>query len=144
VRVLAIIAAALGLQSQPTLPSYSEGQVWEYRVRPGDVGSLLKIQRIEQRPELGDLNPVYHVSVIGFRLQNPQIAPALAHAPVSKETLDKSVIRIAKSDAVFPSVDAGIEEWKNNSEGLGIFTISIAEIVDLLDRSSAGQSNAAP
>ncbi len=142
-RVLAIIAAALGLQGQPTLPGYSEGQVWEYRVRPGDVGSLLKIQRVEHLPELGDLNPVYHVSVIGFRLQNPEITPALAHAPVSKETLDKSVIRVVKSDAEFPSVNAGIEEWKN-SEGLGIFTISIAEIVDLLDRTSAGQPNANP
>jgi hypothetical protein len=143
VRALAIIAAALGFQSHPTPPSYSEGQVWEYRARPGDAGSLLKIQRVEQLPELGDLNPVYHVSVIGFQLQNPQVTPALAHAPVSQETLDKSVIRIVKSDAQFPSVDAGIEEWKN-SEGLGIFTISVAEIIDLLDRTSAAQSNDTP
>ena len=39
-----MLAAAATLMMQAPLPQYEAGQVWEYRTRPGEEGSLLKIQ----------------------------------------------------------------------------------------------------
>ncbi len=65
---------------------YVEGQVWEYRTRRGEEGALVKIQRIEMDPETNA--PIFHVSLVG--LKGPH-GNALAHAPVSENTLDVSV-----------------------------------------------------
>jgi hypothetical protein len=44
--------AAGAMAATPTVDRYAEGQVWEYQTRPGDQGSLLKIQKIEVRRSL--------------------------------------------------------------------------------------------
>lgn len=107
---------------------YSEGQVWEYRTRPNEPGSLLKIQRIEQRGEAH--GPVYHISLIGLQLGRD--APeALPHAPVSRETLDASVTRLSNSRADFPAVEEGIAEWRAATGG--VFTITVAEIAAVVE-----------
>ena len=111
---------------------YAEGQVWEYRARPAEAGSLMKIQKIEPVPNGGG-ERVYHVSIIGIRLTNPRVSPILQHLPVSRETLDRSVTRLG-SGGDFPDlaqVKEGIATWRE-AEG-GIFTISLAEIVGLMD-----------
>jgi hypothetical protein len=129
----AIIFAALSGQSPPA--KYSEGQVWEYKTRVGDEGSLLKIQRIEQDPAFQKYGPIYHISVVGVHLRNPTITPMLPHAPVSRATLDASVTKLSPDRREFPSADAGIEEWRQ-AHG-GVFTISVAEIVEVLDQQTA-------
>lgn len=121
----------LGGFSQPN--AYAEGQVWEYRTRPGDEGSLLKIQRIERRR--GQRELVYHISVIGFRLSNPEVVPVLPHSPVSRETLDASVTRLSDSAAEFPDASNGILVWKRNDGG--VYTIPVARIIELIDRQTA-------
>jgi hypothetical protein len=129
----AIMFAALSGQSQPA--RYSEGQVWEYKTRIGDEGSLLKIQRIEQGPAFEKHGPIYHISVVGVHLRNPTISPMLPHAPVSKATLDASVTKLSSDKREFPSPDAGIAEWRE-AHG-GVFTISVAQIVEMIDQQTA-------
>lgn len=129
----AIIFAALTGERLPS--TYSEGQVWEYRTRAGDEGSLLKIQHIEQNPAFRKLGPVYHVSIVGFHLSNPTITPMLPNAPVSQMTLDASVIRLSSRLRDFPSADAGIAEWRL-AQG-GVYTIDVAAIIDSLDALTA-------
>ena len=111
-------------------PRYVEGQVWEYRTRMGDEGSLLKIQSIESNAAFAA--PVYHISVVGFRFANPRVKPELPHVPVGQATLDASVTSLSTRSAVFPEFRAGIDEWRA-AKG-GVFTISVAEIVDLIDK----------
>ena len=132
--VLGLALAALmtlGGFSQPN--EYAEGQVWEYRTRPGDEGSLLKIHRIER--QRGQRELVYHISVIGFRLSNPEVVPVLPHSPVSRETLDASVTRLSDSTIVFPDPTDGILVWKRNNGG--VYTIPVARIIELIDRQTA-------
>ena len=112
---------------------YAEGQVWEYQTRPGDEGSLLKIQRIER--VRGRRDPVYHISVIGFRLSNPDVLPVLHHSPVSRETLDASVTRLSSSTAEFPDPSEGIAVWKRNNGG--VYDIPVARIIEAIERQTA-------
>lgn len=112
---------------------YAVGQVWEYQTRPGDEGSLLKIQRIERAPGRRDL--VYHISVIGFRLSNPDVLPVLHHSPVSRATLDASVTRLSSSTAEFPDPSEGIAVWKRNNGG--VYDIPVARIIEAIERQTA-------
>jgi len=129
----AFLFASLGGQTAPA--KYSEGQVWEYKTRAGDEGSLLKIQRIEQSPGFEKYGSIYHISIVGFHLGNPAVPPVLPHAPVSRETLDASVTRLSSDKREFPPADGGIAEWRQ-AQG-GVFTISVAEIVDIIDQQTS-------
>lgn len=82
--LLLVLPADPPIAPEPT--RFAEGQVWEYRTRPGDEGSLLKIQRVEAGP---DGSAIYHISVIGVRLGG-QAGVQLQHLPVSAETLNGS------------------------------------------------------
>lgn len=118
---LAACAAGAGAEAPP---DYAEGQVWEYRTRPGEEESRFRIQRIEGAAR----GPVYHITISGVRL-GAGIAPLIAHAPVSRETLDASVTRLAdRQDLAFPSADPGIAEWRA-ARG-GVYTIPVAEIIE--------------
>jgi hypothetical protein len=125
-----VLALASGAMEGPRAPSpYAEGQVWEYRTRPGEEGSLLKIRRIEPMPRAPDGRLVYHVSIAGVRLGPPAAGDVIPHVPVSRSTLDASVTRLSGRDADFGDVDEGIALWRE-AQG-GVFTISVAEIVDV-------------
>lgn len=129
----ALFAAPAGAQEPRT--AYSVGQVWEYRTRPSDEGSLLRIQNIEDSSEAG---PIYHISVIGVRFRQAPLSGELAHLPVSRVTLDASVTRLSGATPSFPDVTPGIAQWRE-ARG-GVFTVPLAEIVDMLERMVAQQS----
>jgi hypothetical protein len=130
-----LIAAALLAGASPSKAErYATGQVWEYRTRPGDAGSLLKIQKIERDPRFAKTGPVYHISVIGFHLGNPRIRPVLPHAAVGKRVLDASVTRLSRVHPPFPDAVPGIVQWQE-AHG-GVYNIPVAQIIDALDRST--------
>lgn len=131
-RLLILVAAVLVPGAAPPQHSYAAGQIWEYKTRPGDEGSLLKIQQVEDNPAFQGKGQIYHISVIGFHLANPQVTPVLPHAPVSRQTLDASVTRLTTSSASFPDAAPGIAQWRE-AKG-GVFTISVAQIVEILDQ----------
>ena len=135
--VLGIAALAASAQAQPT--KYAVGQVWEYKTRPQDKGSLLRIQRMTDL----DKETVYHLSIIGVRFERPDIAGVLPHIPVSKKTLDASVSQLSFSSAAFPTtaVDEGIAEWQR-AKG-GVFIIPVSEIVGIADE-TLSQAKPAP
>jgi hypothetical protein len=108
---------------------YAEGQVWEYRTRPGDENSLLKIQKVNDPDGPGPAEPIYHLSAIGVDL-GPGVVGMLPHFPVSRETLDASVTRLSLETArAFPSATAGIEEWREANGG--VFNIPVAQIIGI-------------
>jgi len=110
---------------QEAADRYAPGQVWEYRHRPQDDGSLLKIQRAERGA--GELGMIYHVSVIGVNLGD-RAPREIPHAPVSRATLDASVTRLSDAQRPWPTFIPGIAAWRAD-EG-GVFTVPIAEVVD--------------
>jgi hypothetical protein len=133
--LLGLLLAAHAPPIAPEPARYQEGQVWEYRTRPGDEGSLLKIQRIETPPD--GRGPIYHISVIGVRL-GARTGSQMQHLPVSELTLNASVTRLSAGNADFPSADEGIAMWRG-AQG-GVFDIPLAEIVGIVDRQMSGAS----
>jgi hypothetical protein len=107
---------------------YATGQVWTYHTRPGEQSSRLQINKVEQDPKLGT---IFHISVFGIRVLNPRTQSVftneLPHLPVSKETLDKSVVSLSSDPARPVDYESGYAAWKQ-AHG-GVYTISVAEIV---------------
>jgi hypothetical protein len=137
------LLAALGFLSvigTSSAGDYAEGQVWTYHTRSGDEGSTFQINKIETDPKLGR---IFHISVFGVHLNNPHVAGGittdLPHFPVSKETLDKSVISLAGMPTRKVAYEEGYAEWKKAFDAgrAGIFTISVAEIVSTIEQTIA-------
>jgi hypothetical protein len=116
----------------PQNPPYAEGQVWEYHTRPGDEGSLLRIQKIENLEAFAATGPIYHISIIGLHFAGLPVDGKVQHAPVSKQSLDASVTHLSSAAAVFPDPNEGIATWRAASGG--VYTIPIAEIVQSVDQ----------
>lgn len=131
--VAATLLFAMGLSGQASPPKYVEGQIWSYRTRPQDAGSLLKVQRVEMM----GAKKVYHISVVGVHFATPGIAGILPHIPVSDETLDASVTQLSAEKRDFPTsaLDEGIDEWRK-AQG-GVFTIPVSQIVGIIDEQTA-------
>lgn len=115
---------------------YVAGQLWSCKSRPGDENSLILIDLVESAP---DKSAIYHVSVFGVLLPTHKGGPRreadLPHFPVSKETLDKSLLEIVGERSPNESYKAGYKIWRNafDKGEAGIFTISIAEIVSIIE-----------
>lgn len=128
-KLLIALLALLGVSGQSTdRPAYAAGQVWEYRTRPTEPNSLLRIQQVETDP--GDA-PIYHISVVGVGIPGG----AMPHLPVSKQTLDASVTRLSSRKPAFPDPAEGIAIWRENRGG--VFTIPVAEALDFVDQAIA-------
>ena len=106
--------------------AYAEGQVWHYRTRPGEEASVVAIRRVEAVPELAELGPVFHVSLIGVKI-GERFGTVLPHLPVSRRTLDSSLTVRAKGRYALPPFEEGIAEWRA-ARG-GVFTLDLAGIV---------------
>ena len=124
-------------------PPYAEGQVWEYRTRPGEETSTIQINKIEAHPRL---NNIYHISIFGVHVVNyhvpgGRVQTRLPHSPVSEQTLNSSVTRLVDLQTPDPVYLSGYQEWKRVfDEGkAGIFTITIAEIVDFVQHALTPQ-----
>jgi len=133
--ILALAIAAIAPAPAAT-NDYRVGQVWAYRTRPEDEGSLLKIQQIERDPAAAEDLTIYHISVIGVHYGTPRMRSSVQHMPVSRQTLDASVTNLVDSDVEFPSPAEGITLWRE-ARG-GVFTIPVAEAVALFDRHLSG------
>ena len=130
------LAGWAAIASPPS--QYKAGQVWAYKTRTKEAGSLLKIQRIG--PSNNGSETVYHISLIGLKIGSQSPQTALPHLPVSQKTLDNSVTTLQRTSAAFPAPDEGIEIWQEDQGG--IFTIPVAEILDVIEQSLSSQNNA--
>lgn len=126
---------AFGLVGAAPAHTYKEGQVWEYQTRPGDEGSLLRIQKIEPDAH----GSIYHISVIGVHFHDLPLSGQIVHMPVSERTLDASVTLLSSSSASFPDASEGIEQWRS-ARG-GVFTVTIAEAISLAESTVRGGSS---
>jgi hypothetical protein len=127
-RAAFLTAVGLLTMGASSAHEYATGQVWTYHTRPGEQSSRLQINKVEQDPKLGT---IFHISVFGIRVLNPRTQSVftneLPHVPVSKETLDKSVVSLSSDPARAVDYESGYAAWKQ-AHG-GVYTISVAEIV---------------
>lgn len=114
---------------------YEVGQIWSFETDPADTGALIKIQAIEFiGPDEASME-VFHISMIGVNYSSIPGNDVVQHLPVSRETLDMSVTSIVSSDRDFPDHSEGVAMWREANGG--VFTISLAEIAEVLRESYA-------
>ncbi|MDG4654879.1 hypothetical protein [Chryseobacterium arthrosphaerae] len=119
---------------------YSVGQEWNYKTRPTEKSSILKILKIEEYPETGK---VIHISISGLKIKNPAsptgYAENLSHIPISEEALNKSVTNLkSETDKKPDSLEMdGYSYWKREFDkgDAGIFTIPVSEIISSMEKS---------
>ncbi len=134
-----ILLFFVGCTKKDTM-KYHVGQEWNYKTRPGEENSILKIFKIEECPATGK---VLHISINGLKMKDPHhpegIADKISHLPVTEEALDKSVIRIKKDTRKLPdSLEMdGYSYWKKEFDkgSAGLFSIPISEIVNEMEKS---------
>jgi hypothetical protein len=134
--LLGLLAPLLFAGTGASAQTYAEGQVWKYKTRPNETGSLLKIDMIETDPRFGE---IYHISLIGLKVSNPKapdgLTTELPHVPVSRQTLEASLVSPASSTAEFPDFREGYTAWKfafDQGEA-AIFQQQVAEIVGFVE-----------
>jgi hypothetical protein len=117
---------------------YKVGQEWNYKTRKGEENSTLKILKIEEYPTHGK---VIHLSISGLKVINPDskegIAEEFSHIPISEKALDESVTELKNEKVKLPNKIDGYDYWKKEfDQGIaGVFSISVSEIVDLMEES---------
>ncbi|MDQ8035254.1 MAG: hypothetical protein REJ50_24890 [Bordetella sp.] len=122
-------------QTQP----YAVGQLWQYHARPGESASRVLINLIETAPLLGN---IFHISVLDVAVRNPRSASGLTdelpHFPVSEETLQKSLTQLDGTREPLADHREGYRVWREafDKQEAGVFTLSVAEIVDLIERAA--------
>jgi hypothetical protein len=115
---------------------FAEGQVWSYHTRPGETGSTILINKIEIHPVL---KTIYHIGIFVARVKDPWapsgVATRLPHFPVSTQTLEKSCIELIGHAEPDPEYLDGYAIWKKEFDQgrAGIFTVTVAEIVDIIE-----------
>lgn len=140
-RLYTLIVGILLLFSSCTKnDSYHVGQVWNYKTRPTEKNSTLKILKIEEYPETGK---VVHISISGLKVKNPAsptgFAEYFSHLSISEEALNKSVTSLKnETDKKPDSLEMdGYSYWKKdfNKGKAGIFTIPVSEIITSMEKS---------
>src|SRR4051794_6583403 len=93
---------------------YVAGQLWSYKTLPGDEKSSVLINLVESAP---DKSAIYHVSVLNVHISaykgGPRRETVLPHFPVSKETLDKSLLEVVGKRSPYESYRAGYKIWRS-------------------------------
>ena len=132
---LMALIATISLATLGATPGFDQGQVWEYKTRAGEDESTLLINKVEDDPKLGH---IYHISVSKVLLKaGPGVfTNQLPHLPVSKQTLELSCTKLVGRSEPNPMYLPGYTMWKQafDAGGAGIYTISIAEILDLAEK----------
>jgi len=125
------LTAKVTIEGALATHDYAVGQVWTYRVREGDDGSVLQINRIDEDPRFGT---IVYITVFGFKLDHPgkeDSTPEL-NVPVSTVTLDKSVVALTTDQARLLAPNAKFyEAWKKAfaTQEARLYTDSVAELL---------------
>lgn len=131
------LALILGLLSVSAIAQdFKVGQIWEYKTRTGEEASRLYIVKIESWPN-GE--KIFHIFADKLKIKNPMLSGGiqteLPHAPVSEKSLSLSVTKLRGTAKALPDISEGYGAWKEQHDagGAGMFTISVSEIITLIE-----------
>ena len=132
---LILLIAMMSLVTLGATQDFDEGQVWAYNTRPGEEGSTLLIDKVEDDPKLGR---IYHISISKIQIKSgPGVfTDQMPHLPVSRQTLELSCIKLVGRSEPNPMYLPGYRRWRQAFDAghAGIYTISIAEILNLAEQ----------
>jgi hypothetical protein len=131
----------MGASASP--PAFGAGQLWRCRGRTAGETPLVLINRVDQHP-LGT-GEIYHVSISGVQVRNPRspdgLATALPHIPLIRQSFERSHMEFVGLHAPDLAYLAGYAQWKREFDAgnAGSFGVSIAEVLDFIERSLAAR-----
>ena len=111
--------AVMAAGAPPKKHDFKPGQVWTFKEEKGEPPETLTILAIDSVEKIGD---VVHISVAGVHVAGHPTG--IGHLPISREALDRSVLKLVRTEKVAPDL-AGYERWKK-SKG-GVFTTSVSD-----------------
>jgi hypothetical protein len=115
------------------MSKYEPGQVWTYRTRPGEEGSLLTVVKVEAHDELG---AIVHIRVDAVAQKNAHapggVSRVIHHMPFAADAIDRSVVELAESGVPVPNTfEHGYRLWKEAFDAGkgGVWTLTVAESI---------------
>ena len=107
---------------------FHAGQVWQYKVRPGEEKSFATILKVESLPN----GIIIHIRIDGVHIKNCSGGPELEtieHMPFARDAIEHSVTKLLKDISRVPDFQAGYDDWRKACGG--VYTISIAEAISV-------------
>jgi hypothetical protein len=126
-----------------TTPDFAAGQLWRCTGRtPAETPTLL-INRVDQHPLGGE---IFHITVRNVKIRHPGLPSGLLtelpHLPVTRATLDASVIGYDGEQPPYPAYLKGYAEWKQAFDAgkAGSFGVSLADVLQIVEQGLTGQA----
>ncbi|KAA6462900.1 hypothetical protein DYQ86_06060 [Acidobacteria bacterium AB60] len=113
-------------------PTYKPGQVWSYKNRPGEDASTITILKVETTSKMGT---IVHVRIDKFNLENckgNKGDSSMDHAPFSRVAINKSVVKLLRTEKDVPDFSEGYNDWLSHCGG--IYTMPVAEALTLTNK----------
>jgi hypothetical protein len=131
--LLLLLACALAMAADPDSQAhaFSPGQVWTFHLDKGEPPATLTILKVETLEKIGE---VVHISVSAVRV--PGGVTRLGHLPISKAALDKSVVKLVRTETTATDL-GGYEQWKQ-AKG-GVFTTSVSDAMNFIRQAIENQ-----
>lgn len=118
-----------------TESKYKVGQVWSYKTRPNEKKSTFIVVRVESHPKLGN---IVHIALRDLKLRKPSgdFIDTAGHLPFAEEAISKSADKLLKEKAELPDYEEGYGIWREAFDAgrAGVYTITIAEAVDVMEQ----------
>ncbi|MEM1045419.1 MAG: hypothetical protein AAGL24_04685 [Pseudomonadota bacterium] len=122
---------------------FKAGQTWRMQGRPQDEDARIHVLAVIEN---GAVGRIYSIALTGVRIRNPGFADGvqsfLPHAPVTHDVLAADAIELVDHDG--PTVDHpdfsdAYSEFRAlyDKGEAGVFTISLAEILDLIEQAAS-------
>ena len=140
---LLVVVTACGVRASeqaepPAVESrFEAGQVWSYENREGEDQSRVLVERVGR---LADTATVVHIQIIrvavASRFQPSGVQDIIPHVAIAEDVLDASVLEL-KDEVVSPvGFASAYGAWLQTVESgeASYYTMSVAEIVDLVER----------
>jgi hypothetical protein len=129
----------IGAVSQRLQGQVARGQVWSYRTRPGEEGSLLVVGAIDRAPGRGR---VVHVKVTGVLFKAPQLPGGYAHEIMHLTLTEDALLESVTEQVDAPGVtlrgfDGGYANWLDAYEAGTLFVqkVPLAKALTALEES---------
>lgn len=117
------------------------GQVWTYATRPGEAGSRIVVLKIEDETSFGT---IVHIAIRGVCIRRSAGAEVteLPHIPISRAAFERSVLSVESRLDRLPDFAEGYNIWRTAFDAgqAGVFSVAIAEIVDVMDEALRGDA----
>jgi len=115
---------------------YKIGQIWEYHTRDHEKKSRITIVEMSTH---GHFGLILNISVDELKIVYPfndeGFIKGISHIPCSKDSMDKSVIRLVEVTNTLPDFEESYNEWKEQFDigKAGVFTGSVQKIIKKME-----------